>query len=85
LSGRDGFGTLSPSRRACRWDSGVFVEIKHLFSIAPKDGTEGEVTEVIVVVFRASDAGCGGVKRRCRVWCFALGGARCSLYDGRWP
>jgi hypothetical protein len=30
---------------------GVFVEMKHLFSIALKDGTEGEVTEVIVAVF----------------------------------
>jgi hypothetical protein len=33
------------------WDSGVFVEMKHLFSIAPKDGTGGEVTEVIVAIF----------------------------------
>jgi hypothetical protein len=33
------------------WDSGVFVEMKHLFSIAPKDGTKGEVTEVIIAVF----------------------------------
>jgi hypothetical protein len=37
LSGREGFG--------------VFVEMKCLFSIAPKDGTEGEVTEVIVAIF----------------------------------
>jgi hypothetical protein len=62
-----------------------FVEIKCLFSIAPKDGTEGEVTEVIVAFFRASDAGCGGIRRQCHVWCFALGGARCSLCNGRWP
>jgi lipid-binding SYLF domain-containing protein len=44
FSGRDGFGTLSPSRRASRWDSCVFVEMKHLFSFASKDGTEGKVT-----------------------------------------
>jgi hypothetical protein len=33
------------------------VEMKRLFSIASKDGTEGEVTEVIVAVFRAGFAG----------------------------
>jgi hypothetical protein len=41
LRGREGF----------RVDSGVFVEMKRLFSIAPKDGTGGKVTEVIVAVF----------------------------------
>jgi hypothetical protein len=30
--------------------------MKHLFSIAPKDGTEGKVTEVIIAVFQATDA-----------------------------
>jgi hypothetical protein len=66
-----------------RWDSGIFVEIKCLFSIAPKNGTKGEVIEVIIAVFRAIDAGFTGVRHRCRVWCFALGGARCSLCDRR--
>jgi hypothetical protein len=54
LSGRDGFMTLS--------DSGVFVEMKHLFCIAPKDGTKREVTEVIIAIFRATDARCGGIR-----------------------
>jgi hypothetical protein len=36
--------------------------MKRLFSIVPKDETKGEVTEGIVVVFQASDVGCGGVK-----------------------
>jgi hypothetical protein len=48
-------------------DSGVFVEMKHLFSIALKDGTERKVTEVIVAIFRAIDAGCGGIRRWCHV------------------
>jgi hypothetical protein len=37
--------------------------MKRLFSIAPKDRTEGEVTEVIVAVFQASDAGLLGIGR----------------------
>jgi hypothetical protein len=49
--------------------------MKRLFSIAPKDGTKGEVTEVIVAVFRATEAGFAGVRRSCHAWCFALGGA----------
>jgi hypothetical protein len=39
------------------------VEIKRLFSIVSKNGTGGEVTEVIVIVFRASDAGLLSVRR----------------------
>jgi hypothetical protein len=70
LSGRGGFG--------------VFVEMKRLFSIAPKDEIEGEVMEVIVAVSRVTDAGFAGVRRSYRVCCFALGGARCFLCDGRW-
>jgi hypothetical protein len=34
-----------------RWSSVLFVEMKRLFSIAPKDQTEGEVTEVIIAIF----------------------------------
>jgi hypothetical protein len=51
------------------------VEMKRLFSLAPDARTGGEVTVVIVAVFRVSDAGCGGVRRWCRVWCLALGDA----------
>jgi hypothetical protein len=32
LKGREGFGFLSPSRRACEVGFDVFVEVKHLFS-----------------------------------------------------
>jgi hypothetical protein len=32
LSGRDGFGALSPSRRACEAGFGAFVEVKCIFS-----------------------------------------------------
>jgi hypothetical protein len=48
----------------CWHISDIFVEMKRLFSFVPKDGTEGEVTQVIVTVLRVTDAGCGGVRRR---------------------
>jgi hypothetical protein len=32
-------------------DSGIFVEMKCLFSIVTNDGTKGKVTEVIIAVF----------------------------------
>jgi hypothetical protein len=64
--------SLPPAELA---DSGVFVEMKHLFSLASDARTRGEATVVIVAVFRASDAGCGGVRSRCHVWCLALGDA----------
>jgi hypothetical protein len=51
------------------------VEIKCLFSLAPDARTGGEVTVVFDAIFRVSDAGCGGVRRQCRVWCLALGDA----------
>jgi hypothetical protein len=34
LSGRDGFGALSPSHRACKARFGVFVEVKRIFCTA---------------------------------------------------
>jgi hypothetical protein len=70
-----GLGSSLPPAKLARRDSGIFVEMKCLFSLAPDARTGGEVTVVIVVVFRASDAGCGGVRRRCHVWCLALGDA----------
>jgi hypothetical protein len=58
LSGREGFGVLSPSHRALRArDSGVFGKMKCLFSIAPDARTGGKVTEVVVAVLQATDAG----------------------------
>jgi hypothetical protein len=62
----------------CWHISDVFVEMKCLFSFASKDGTEGKVTQVIIAVFRVIDTGCGGVRRRCHVWCLALGDTRWS-------
>jgi hypothetical protein len=49
------------------------MKMKRLFSLASDARIGGEVTVVIVAVFRVSDAGCGGVRRWCRVWCLALG------------
>jgi hypothetical protein len=46
-----GLGPSLPPAELVRRDSGIFVEMKHLFFIAPKDGTEGEVTKVIVAIF----------------------------------
>jgi hypothetical protein len=36
LSGREGFGFLSPSRRACEAGFSAFWEVKRLFSTAPE-------------------------------------------------
>jgi hypothetical protein len=65
LSGRERFGVLSPSRR----DSGVFVEMKRLFSFTSNDEKGGEVVEVFLAEKQASDAGFGGVRRGHRVCC----------------
>jgi hypothetical protein len=71
LSSRDGFEVLSPSRRARR-DSGVFVEMKPLFFIAPKDEKGGEVTKVFLTEKQASGAEFGGVRRGHRICCLTL-------------
>jgi hypothetical protein len=49
LSGREGFGFLSPSRRACEARFSIFREMKRLFSTAPdaKKQRQTEATEVI--------------------------------------
>jgi hypothetical protein len=52
LSGREGFGVLSPSRRACERgiqarDSGVFEEMKCLFSITPEVRKGGKSPECL--------------------------------------
>jgi hypothetical protein len=70
-----GLGSFLPPAELTRRDSCVFVEMKRLFSLALDARTRGKVTIVIVVVFRASYAGCGGVRRQCHVWCLALGDA----------
>jgi hypothetical protein len=49
LSGREGFGVLSPSRRVCE-------KIKCLFSIAPDARTRGEVTEQVYIEKHMTDA-----------------------------
>jgi hypothetical protein len=51
LSGREGFGFLSSSRRACEAEFSAFREIKHLFSTAP-DAKKRRRTEVIEVTGR---------------------------------
>jgi hypothetical protein len=53
-------------------DSGVFVEMKRLFSIAPKDEKGGEVAGVFLAEKQASDARFGGVRRGHRVYCLTL-------------
>jgi hypothetical protein len=47
--------SLLPAELA-RKDSGVFTEMKHLFSIAPKDGKGGEVMEVFLTEKHSSNA-----------------------------
>jgi hypothetical protein len=48
------------------------VEMKRLFSIAPKDEKGGEVAEVFLVEKQASDVEFGGVRRGHRVCCLTL-------------
>jgi hypothetical protein len=45
LSGREGFGFLSPSYRACEAGFGAFGEVKCLFSTAPKVRKETEAND----------------------------------------
>jgi len=40
LKGREGFGFLSPSRRACEAVFGAFEKIKYIFSIAQVESLE---------------------------------------------
>jgi hypothetical protein len=64
LSGREGFGVLSPSRRAYEHGIQTFSEkMKCLFSIAPDARTGGEVAEVVVAILQATDAGRGDGRR----------------------
>jgi hypothetical protein len=57
-------GSSLPPAEFVRRDSGVFEEIKHLFSIAPKDGKGGKVTGVFLTKKHLSNAGLGSVGRR---------------------
>jgi hypothetical protein len=56
LSGREGFGSLSPSRRACEAGFSAFREMKCLFSTAP-DTKKRRRTEVIEVTGRWTGRG----------------------------
>jgi hypothetical protein len=64
LSGREGFGVLSlPPAEQARRDSGVFVELKRLFSIAQGARTGGEVMGVLLAEKYSSNAGYDSVGR----------------------
>jgi hypothetical protein len=52
-----GLGSSLLPAELARPDSGVFAKMKHLFSIAPKDGTGGKVAKVFLAEKQASDAG----------------------------
>jgi hypothetical protein len=49
-------GSSLPPAELVRQDSGDFEEMKHLFSIAPKDGRSGKVTEQVYDEKHATDA-----------------------------
>jgi hypothetical protein len=49
LSGREGFGILSPSHRACEVGFDTFMGMKRLFSFAPKARKGGEVVGVFLI------------------------------------
>ena len=62
MKGREGFGILSSSRRACEAEFGVFVETEYSFSIAPEE-CFGEVTRMFFTGKYSPDAGCRGIGR----------------------
>jgi hypothetical protein len=53
-------GSSLPPAELARRDSGVFEEIKRLFSIAPKVRRSGEVMGVFLAEKQAMDVGLGG-------------------------
>jgi hypothetical protein len=59
-----GLGSSLSLIELVRRDSGVFEEIKWLFSFTPEAGRSGEVVEVVIAVLQATGAGREG-DRRC--------------------
>jgi len=51
--GREGFGFLSPFRRACEAGFGAFEKMKHIFSIVPVESLKKSCQ---MLVLAASDA-----------------------------
>jgi hypothetical protein len=51
-----GLGSSLPPTELVRRDSCIFVEMKHLFSFAPKDEKGGEVMEVFLAEKQVSNA-----------------------------
>jgi hypothetical protein len=45
VSGREGLGSSLPLAELARWDSGIFEELKRLFSTTPEVGKEIEANE----------------------------------------
>jgi hypothetical protein len=60
-----GLGSSLPLAELARRDSGVFEEMKRLFSIAPKVGRSGVVTEQVDAEKHATDAHDTRDKRGC--------------------
>jgi hypothetical protein len=58
------------------------MEMKHLFSTAPKDEKGGEFAEVFLAEKQASDAGFGGVRRGHHV-CFLILATLCWCVSTR--
>jgi hypothetical protein len=48
-------GSSLPLTKLVRWDSGVFEEMKRLFSIAPKVERSGDVAEQVYAEKHATD------------------------------
>jgi hypothetical protein len=64
-----GLGSSLPPTELARRDSGVFVEMKCLFSIALKDGKGGEVGGVFLAEEHSPNAGGGSVGHWASVRC----------------
>jgi hypothetical protein len=77
-----GLGSSLPPAEQAHRDLGVFKEMNWLFSFTPKAGRSGEVTEVVVVVLQATDAGHGGDRHWPCVCRFTIGAISRGGGDG---
>jgi hypothetical protein len=78
-----GLGSFLPPTELARRDSGVFEEMKWLFSFTPKVGRSGEVTKVVVTILQVIGASHGGDRRWPCVCRFTPGTVSRGGGDGR--
>jgi hypothetical protein len=76
-------GSFVPPAELVRRDSGDFEEMKHLFSIAPKDGRSSEVTEQVYAEKHVTDAHDARDRCGCAAFCrLTLAARREAVWSG---